>query len=315
MPDLTLVEPAAPSALQVLVDDYLAHCRARGLAPNTVNQAYRYPLVGVLLPFCAREGITEISQLNSRAFDRLSAGLLESGGAKGRPLARHSVHAYTRAINHFLNWARREGEKVEARAELPRLPKRLVEVVSREEVQRMEDAARSERDKLIVRLLADAGLRVGELLALRSSDLVERGGNHYLHLRGKGAKDRLVPIPRLYRRLRVYVERGRPRDAISTRIFLSHRRGQDGDYAPLTTSGVDQMLRNLAVMAGVQKRVYPHLMRHSFATWQLTRGMNPVQLAQILGHASLSMIQDVYARLAPTDAYEAMLKTLREDED
>src|SRR3984893_9935624 len=65
----------------------------------------------------------------------------------------------------------------------------------------------------------------------------------YLRVRGKGAKDRLVPAPRLYRRLRIYIERGRPRDAVSSRIFLSHRRRPNGDYQPLTTSGVDQMVR------------------------------------------------------------------------
>jgi integrase/recombinase XerD len=314
MPDLTLVQPTPATALERLVDDYLAHCRARGLSPSTVNQAYRYPLRGILLPFCATEAIIEVGGLSSRILDRLSAHLLEAGGSGG-PLARHSVHSYTRAINHFLSWARAEGEKVPAKAQLPKLPKKLVDVLNRDEIQALEDAARTERDKLIVRLLADSGLRVGELLGLRTSDLVEQGRNYYLHVRGKGAVDRLVPVPRLYRRLRVYVERARPRDAGSTRIFLSHRRRPDGEYGPLTTSGVDQMIRNLAVAAGISKRVYPHLMRHSFATWQLTRGMNPIQLARILGHSSLAMIQDVYAHLSPGDAYEAMLRTLREEDD
>jgi len=257
------------------VDNYLAHCRARGLAPNTVNQAYRYPLLGVLLPFCEREAIADVSAINARVLDRLSAQLLESGGRNGQPHSPHSVLSYSRAINHFLSWARKEGEQVDAKAQLPKLPKRLVEVLSREEVQRMEHAARTERDKLIIRTLADTGLRVGELLGLRTNDLVEQNRNCYLHVRGKGAKDRLVPTPRVYRRLRVYIERGRPRDAVSNRVFLSHRRPPNGgDYEPLTTSGVDQMIRNVAETAGITKRVYPHLLRHSFATWQLSRGMN-----------------------------------------
>jgi integrase len=66
----------------------------------------------------------------------------------------------------------------------------------------MEDAARTERDKLIVRVLADTGLRVDELLGMRTTDLIEQNRNYYLRARGKGAKDRLVPAPRLYRRLR-----------------------------------------------------------------------------------------------------------------
>jgi integrase/recombinase XerD len=317
MAKVRVVKTSAPApALVTLVDDYLAHCRARGLAPNTVNQAYRYPLLGVLLPFCEREGIADVARINARVLDRLSAQLLESGGQSGQPLSPHSVHSYSRAINHFLSWAKKEGEQVDAKAQLPKLPKRLVEVLSREEIQRMEHAARTERDKLIIRLLADTGLRVGELLGLRTNDLVEQNRNYYLHVRGKGAKDRLVPAPKVFRRLRVYIECGRPKDAVSNRVFLSHRRRPNGgDYEPLTTSGVDQLVRNVAESAGITKRAYPHLLRHSFATWQLSRGMNPIQLAQILGHSSLTMIQAVYSHLSPVDSYEAMLRTYREEEE
>lgn len=277
MAKVRVVKTSAPAtALATLVDDYLAHCRARGLAPNTVNQAYRYPLLGVLLRFCEREGIADVARINARVLDRLSAQLLESGGRSGQPLSPHSVHSYSRAINHFLSWAKKEGEQVDAKAQLPNLPKRLVEVLSREEIQRMEHAARTERDKLIIRLLADTGLRVGELLGLRTNDLVEQNRNYYLHVRGKGAKDRLVPAPKVFRRLRVYIERGGPKDAVSNRVFLSHRRRSNGgDYEALTTSGVDQLVRNVAESAGITKRAYPHLLRYSFATWQLSRGMNP----------------------------------------
>ena len=314
MPDLTVVKPTPASPLQTLVDDYLAHCRARGLAANTVNQAYRYPLQGVLLPWCAEQGITEVSQLTPRVLDRLSRHLIEEGGAKGRPLSSHSVHAYVRAINHCLSWASKEGEEVKGKASLPKLPKRLVDVLGREEIRRMEEAAKTERDKLIIRVLADAGLRVDELLGLRVGDLVEQQRNHFLHVRGKGAKDRMVPIPRLYRRLRIYAERSRSRDTVSARLFLSHRKSPSGEYLPLTRSGLLQMIKNIAEEAGIQKRVYPHLLRHSFATWQLASGMNPIQLAQIMGHSSLTMIQEVYSHLSPNDAYAALVKVLQQEE-
>ena len=62
---------------------------------------------------------------------------------------------------------------------------------------------------------------------------VEQNGNYCLHVRGKGAKDRLVPVPRPYSRLRLYVEGGRPKDAVSSGAFLSNRRRPDrGDYQP-----------------------------------------------------------------------------------
>src|SRR5205823_8197851 len=97
------------------------------------------------------------------------------------------------------------------------------------------------------------------------------------------------------------------------RMFVSLRRGSNGFYEPLTPSGVGQLLRDLAYRATISKRVHPHLFRHSFATEALRRGMNPVQLAQILGHTGLRMIDSVYSHLTVTDAYEAMMRMLTED--
>src|SRR5262245_33223097 len=148
----------------------------------------------LLLPFCEEGGIQDVSGLDNRLLDRLTSRLLGRGGPRG-PLSKQSVHAYARAVNHFLAWARREGESVEGRAHLPRLPRPVIDVLSRDEIQRLEDMARSERDKLIARTLADTGLRVGELVKLRLTDLVSRGRQHHLRVRGKGSKERLVPIP------------------------------------------------------------------------------------------------------------------------
>jgi site-specific recombinase XerD len=219
-----------------------------------------------------------------------------------------------RPINHFLAWAAGEGEAVTAKARLPRLPKRLIDVLTRDEVQALEDAAQTDRDRLVVRVLADTGIRVGELVGLRSTDLATIGRDYFLKVRGKGARERFVPVPpRLHRRLEQYVTKQRPRDTRSDRLFLSARRGPTGAYDALTESGVGQLLPTLAEQAGLKKRVYPHLLRHSFATWALTKGMNPMSLAKIMGHSSLVMIQQVYAHLTPADSYEALMKILSDD--
>jgi integrase/recombinase XerD len=134
-----------------------------------------------------------------------------------------------KAVRGFLAWAKAQGEKVEAEARLPRLPRRLIEVLSRQEVQRIEDVADSERDKLIVRILADTGIRVGELVKLRQRDLVGRDRSPYLHVQGKGDRERLVPMaPALARRLRRYVERSRTDDTNSDRLFIARRRSRSG---------------------------------------------------------------------------------------
>jgi integrase len=311
---LKVVEAPPASRLERLVEEYLTACRARGLSPRTVREAYGYPLREVFLPFCRAEGATEPAQVDRRLLDRLTTRLLDEGGRRG-PLSRYTVNSYVGSMNLFLNWASKEGELKPVKAQSPKLPRRLLDVLSRDEIQRLEDAALNERDKLIVRLLADTGIRVGELLGLRISDLAERERATYLRVRGKGDKERLVPLPRLGRRLRRYAERGRPADTVSDRLFVGLRRRPHGDYEPLTRFGVAQMIRILGEKARLGKRVHPHLLRHSFATWSLTRGVNPVILAQVLGHSSLAMINDVYAHLTPQDSFQAIARALMGEDD
>ena len=109
----------------------------------------------------------------------------------------------------MLNWANKEGGDIEANAQLAKLP----EILSREEIRRLEDAAGNERDAQVVRLLADTAIRNDELVKVRLQDLLDHDRKHFLKVQGKGARDSMVPQEaKLYRRLRCYAE----------------RRGQDG---------------------------------------------------------------------------------------
>ena len=211
-------------------------------------------------------------------------------------------------------WAQGE-EAVAARVkvELPRREHKLVDTLERDEIQKLEDHAVSERDRLVIRLLADTGIRLGELLGLRHEDLIEQGRERYLRVRGKGSRERLVPLaPGTFQRLRRYAERGGRR---SGRIFLTTRRSaRTGDYEPVQPRSIQNALAFTAEMAGIQKKVHPHLLRHSYATWALRRGMNPLQLQRILGHSDLTMISSTYAHLTASDSYQAMIDLLRTEE-
>jgi integrase/recombinase XerD len=308
--------------IEALVDDYLASCRARGLSPKTIKLAYGYPLKGVFVPWCVRVGVTRPVELTTRLLERFSAELMEAGGKRGE-LSQNTVWSYVKAVRGFLAWAKAEGEGVDAEAKLPKLPQRHIEVLTRDEVQRLEDAADSERDKLIVRVLGDTGVRVGELVKIRERDVIQQSRTEaFLRVVGrsqgggaKGDKYRMVPLsPALAKRLLRYVERSRPVDSNTDRVFVSRRRSANGGYEPITESGVQQMIRDLAERAGIRKRVHPHLFRHSAATFMLQRGMNPLLVAQVLGHTSLAMIQRVYAHLTPTDAHQALMQALRADD-
>jgi len=301
---LTVEKPQRQQTpLDLLVDDYLASCRARNLAFKTVQDNYGYPLRSLFLPWAADQGITEPSELTQRVLDRFTARIVSN------PISEWTAHSYIRPVRQLLKYAERMGDVDKAAvAQLPRLNRRAPNLLTREEIDSLEYAADSERDKVIVRILGDTGMRVGEVckLTLNATTRQERGP--LLRVNGKGGDQRLVPIrPELARRIERY-QRSRPK-ATSDQLFLS-RRCMRGEYQPITSSAVRQMLRNVMHRAGVNKRVYPHLFRHSFATEALRRGMNPVVLAKILGHRSLQMIDRVYSHLNTDDAYDAVMRML-----
>ncbi len=177
-----------PTALEQLVDDYLMACRAKGLAPNTITNSYGYPLRSIFLPWCSDRGIVDLAGLTSRTPNAFSVYLAETPMARGKTLSKASVHAYSRAVRGFLNWCEREGEAVAAKPSLPQLPRRVLDVLDREEIRRLVAAAPTERDKLILSILSDCGLRNTELCRLETGDILRRDRQAFLRVHGKGAR-------------------------------------------------------------------------------------------------------------------------------
>lgn len=308
---LTLIPP--PSSWDTWIDEYLDEKRAAGVSRHTIEM-YDYSLRKVLLRYCRAEDIVEPRQLTSAQLNSLMGGLLDGSSSRsGRPLAKDSVDSYARTINTFLGWLRARGaETTEARAQRQKLPRRVVDTLSREEIQKLEDAAGTERGKVIIRILADTGMRVGELLGLTKDPLRLDGRRYYLKVLGKGDVERLVPIqPGLAARISRFAKVTR-KETASKSLFLGSRRGRrTGEYEPLAKNGVEHWLSNLGRdVLGENRRVYPHLFRHSFVTEQLRRGMQPMLVAQIVGHSSLEMVDRVYQHLTVADAHEALMRSL-----
>lgn len=312
-----LVAPTPPTELRVLVDDYLADCEARGLSQKTIKDRYEWALVSIFLPWCAEQGIERPEQLTGRLLSRFAGHLQKYGGRRGR-LSPHTVDTYASTVNYFLAWARKAGEKIDERAKAPtpKLPRAMLEVLTAGEVQKMADVATNDRDRLILQLLWETGCRGSELLGLRLGDVDERERRYMLRIKGpsygggaKGDRSREVPVPRAFRNLRKYIARGRPAEAANDRIFVGRRRDpRTGNYEPLTLSGLEQLIRNLAREAGITRRIWLHLVRHSAITHMLQQGMNPLLVAKLAGHSSLEMINRTYSHLDNRDLYEALLK-------
>lgn len=179
---------------------------------------------------------------------------------------------------------------------------------SRQEIDELERVLANERDKLIIRVFADCGLRLDELTRLEAKDIVRSGRQAHLRVLGKRGRVRDVPIPpSLLRRLDRYIE-SRPDERNSDRIFLTQRR-YAGMHEGLTRMGVYQVVKFGLQRAKVTKHVYPHLLRHSWMTEMLRCGMNPIQLSIIAG-ASQEVIAAHYTHLNKDDAYDAMMRAL-----
>jgi integrase len=113
-------------------------------------------------------------------------------------------------------------------------------------------------------------------------------------------------------RLRRYI-RSRPPDAASDHVFVSLRRGRSGEYEPLQISGLEQMVRELARTAGIRRRVWPHMFRHTYITFLLQRGVDATKIRRVVGHANTQLIGRVYGHLLEHDLADSVLAALAPD--
>lgn len=307
MPKLNIVKDhTAPMARWV--EDYLAACRSRGVKPSTIRDAYGFPLRSIFLPWCEREGITHPSGVEQRTLERFAGELRDGVGTRsGRPLSENTVWTYLKSANQFLAWAAAEGEgEVGARVKLRKPPGRKVVVLERDEIKQLERAAVTERDKVMIRLLADTGLRPGELASMRGSDVQRNARRHYVRVRGKTGERDVGVTPEMYRRL------GQLARGEEEPIFVGIRRDRrTGEKEPLTVNGIRQMIRDLALDVGIRSIVTPYTFRHSACHWMLINGMPTVEVASILGHGSEEMIREHYANIGREDAHDKLMALLR----
>ena len=145
------------------------------------------------------------------------------------------------------------------------------------------------RDSAIVEVLYSTGLRVSELVSLRIGDLFF--GEGYIRVIGKGDKQRIVPIGAVARdKIQLYMELRRPKRASDATLFLNNR----GEK--LTRVMVFNIIKQAALLAGIDKPISPHTLRHSYATHMLEGGANIRQVQELLGHESISTTE-VYTHL------------------
>jgi len=181
--------------------------------------------------------------------------------------------------------------------------RRLPNVLTEEEVKQMVEAAESDRDKALIHVMYESGARIGEIIGLRVGDVQFDQYGAKLLVRGKTG-DRPVRLIHSAPTLQHWLEHHRFQDDPSAPLFYSSRGAATGK--PLTGVTIQWIIRTVAREAGIKKRVYPHLLRHSRFT-HLSRKMTDTELMILAGWRTRSMC-DVYNHLSMRDVEDKLLK-------
>ncbi len=298
------------------VDAYLRHSSLeRGLSEHTVA-AYRRDLAGYV-EWLAGHGVDDTDEVTDALVSEFAA---ERASAQPPPAASSlaRLQSSVRGLHRFLA---REGiadDDPSGRLRPPKAARRLPKALTIDQVSQLidasgpapEDAAPGElagiRDRALLELLYATGARVSEIVQLDVDDLAH---GDVLRVRGKGSKERIVPVGSFARRaVEAYLTRVRPelarRGPATPRVFLGMR------GAPLSRQSAWLVLQQAAERAGLTAHVSPHTLRHSFATHLLQGGADVRVVQELLGHASVSTTQiythvsvdalrDVYATSHP----------------
>lgn len=299
------------NALQRHVDEYIAYCAVeRNLSANTVL-SYRRDLA-LYTDFLAVQFIDDVRLIEQ---GHVSAFLrMQQSGDGSRPALKASsvarIAASVRGLHRFALRERWVLVDVAKEERTPSPPQRLPKALSIEEVAALIDSADTTtpiglRARALADVLYSTGARISEALNLDLDDV--SGDERVVVVRGKGDKQRLVPIGSMARdSINAYITRGRPillaGGAGTSALFVNDRGRRLGRQSAAADLG------ELQRRACITSQVSPHVLRHSFATHLLSGGADIRVVQELLGHASVSTTQ-VYTKVSVDQLREVYLQT------
>jgi len=276
-------------SLQTAIGLYTDVCRAKRLAPRSIR-FYR-DILNRFAEF-ARVPLEQVDAFTIRRY------LLHRQDQVASP---HTLHGDYRALRAFFRWAERE-ELIERnpmrKVDPPKTEVECKPILEQEQVQALLDACKGEhwrmkRDRALIMVLLDTGLRVGEVHQMT----VENGLSENFIIRGKSKRDRLVCLS--------------PQSRLSVRKYLNACPFQPspdqplwwGKYGALTTDGIKQVVKHVGLRAGIPS-LGCHTFRRTFAVWSLRNGMSLEHLRELLGHRDFTMLK-YYVQLSEQDLKQA----------
>jgi integrase/recombinase XerD len=274
--------------LDILLDRFLHFLVVeKGLSPNTI-EAYSRDLIQYF-GFLEAQGLRDILQTKSDTLYEY-LGVLKTKKLSGRTQAR--ILSALRSFYRFLQEESLRTDNPTLPLQGPKPQRILPKTLSELEVETLihqpkTESPRGLRDAAMLEVLYATGLRVSELISLTLDQLELE--THFIRTMGKGSKERLVPVgTAASRRLKEYLEKGRPpllKKPMVPWVFVNNR----GDR--LSRQGFWKILGQYGRQAGIQKKISPHTLRHTFATHLLEGGADLRSIQTMLGHADISTTQ------------------------
>ena len=272
----------------------------RGQALRTMENYDRY--LSRYFDFAKIKDVDDITSDSIKNF-RLWLNRQSTGNNRmtGRTLSKKTQNYYLIAIRVFLKYLNKKGIKSIAadQIDLAKIPERQIDLITANELTRLlsaplGDDIKTLRDKAILELLFSTGLRVSELCSLsRDIDLTA----DEFSIRGKGGKIRVVFLSDAAKTvLKKYVALRKDMEEalfvqVGKEIKSKSKEAVDGRTGALTRRSIERIVKHYAILAGISKKVTPHVIRHCFATDLLSNGADIRSVQIMLGHANIATTQ------------------------
>jgi len=292
--------------IETLIEAYIQDHIGGNSSQKTLE--WHRTALGLLRHFLEEElDVIQIDEVEADDISAWFAHMRSTPAARGKVRSERTIQTYARSARAFFHWLVRRGTLENnpfERVVFPKVGRPLIQTITTEEFERLllacapphETGPYAERaavrNRAILWLLYDTGIRVSELINLRLSDFDRKHG--VVTVMGKGAKERRVALGQnCLRNLSYYLDKHRPDDeelaewgsAGEDHLFLSETRQS------LTKNGMEMLFKRLKARAGITgKRISPHIFRHTFAMNYLIKSNDPFSLQELLGHEDLTTV-------------------------
>ena len=292
--------------IETLIEAYLQDHLGGNHSEKTLEW-HQTALTFMRLFFKEELGITQIDEVEADDISAWFTHLRTTPGANGKIRSERTVQTYARSARAFFHWLIRRSTleyNPFDHVVFPKVGRPLIQTITTEEFEKLllacvppnETGSLAERaavrNRAILWLLYDTGIRVSELINVRLDDLDRKKG--VVTVMGKGSKERRIALGQnCLRNLSYYLDKHRPDEeelaewgsAGEDHLFLSETR------QPLTKNGVEMLFKRLKARAGITgKRISPHIFRHTFAMNYLLKSNDPFSLQELLGHEDLTTV-------------------------